>query len=90
MRTCSVFTFFLLASAPALLPAAEPATPTPAPIAPEARTVKVTLKSTVPIHASILQSTLLVLPEEEKIAEFCAGDKEFLHFDTAKISTRYL
>ena len=79
-----------LAAGQVVLPAAEPTTPTPAPVAPEARTIKVTLKSTVPIHASILQSTLLVLPEDEKIAEVFVGDKEFWHFETAKISTRYL
>ena len=73
-----------------VLPAAEPPTPTPAPIASEARTIKVTLKSTVPIHGRILQSTLLVLPQEEKIAEVFVGDKEFWHFETTKISTRYL
>ena len=79
---------FLLAAASGIH-AAQPTT-APAPVAQEARTVKVTLKSTVPIHASILQSTLLVLPEEEKIAEVFVGDKEFWHFETTKISTRYL
>jgi type IV secretion system protein VirB9 len=83
-------TVLILATGQVVLPAAEPATPTPAAVAPEARTVKVTLKSTVPIHASILESTLLVLPDEEKIAEVFVGDKEFWHFETTKISTRYL
>jgi type IV secretory pathway VirB9-like protein len=83
-------TLMLLAAGQVVLPAAEPTTPTRAPIAPEARTVKVTLKSTVHIHTSILESTLLVLPEEEKIAEVFVGDKEFWHFETTKISTRYL
>ena len=86
----SLATFLLLAAVQAVLPAAEPTTPTPAPVAAEARTVKVTLKSTVPIHASILRSTLLVLPEQEKIAEVFVGDKEYWHFETTKISTRYL
>jgi type IV secretory pathway VirB9-like protein len=82
----------VFAAGPVLLAAADihPATPAPAPIVQEARTVRVTLRSTVPIHASILESTLLVLPEEEKIAEVFVGDKEFWHFETTKISTRYL
>jgi len=75
---------------PVLLAAADIHPVTPAPIVQEARTVRVTLKSTVPIHASILESTLLVLPEEEKIVEVFVGDKEFWHFETTKISTRYL
>jgi type IV secretory pathway VirB9-like protein len=86
----SLATFLLLAAGQAVLPAAEPTTPNPAPVAAEARTVKVTLKSTVAIHTSILRSTLLVLPEQEKIAEVFVGDKEYWHFETTKISTRYL
>jgi len=86
----SLATFVFLAAGQAVLPAAEPTTPKPAPVAAEARTVKVTLKSTVPIHASILRSTLLVLPEQEKIAEVFVGDKEYWHFETTKISMRYL
>src|SRR5215472_9542685 len=82
--------FLVLAAGQGVLPAAEPTTPKPAPVAAEARTVKVTLKSTVPIHASILRSTLLVLPDQEKIAEVFVGDKEYWHFETTKISTRYL
>jgi hypothetical protein len=42
-----LFAFLLLTAGQFVLPAAEPATPTPAPTAPEARTIKVTLKSTV-------------------------------------------
>jgi type IV secretion system protein VirB9 len=84
--------FAVLAAGPVLLSATDihPVTSTPAPIVHEARTVKVTLKSTVPIYTSILESTLLVLPDEEKIAEVFVGDKEFWHFETTKISTRYL
>ena len=88
----SLLIFALLAASPGLLPAADNATSTtsaPAPLH-EARTIKVTLKSTVPIHASVLRSTLLVLPDEEKIAEVFVGDKEFWHFETTKVSTRYL
>ena len=62
----------------------------PAPAAREARTVKVTQKSTVTIDVSVLQSTLLVLPEEEKIAAVFEGDKENWRFDTTKISGRFL
>ena len=80
----------LVAAAQIVMSAAHSVTPAPAPVAAEARTVKVTLKSTVPIHASILESTLLVLPDEEKIAEVFVGDKEFWHFETTKVSTRYL
>ena len=93
MRPC-FYLFALFAAGPLALSAADTATathpPSPAPVVHEARTVKVTLKSTIPIHASILRSTLLVLPEEEKIAEVFVGDKEFWHFETTKISTRYL
>src|SRR5215471_4300221 len=85
-----LFAFLLLTAGQVVLLAAEPTTPKPAPVAAEARTVKVTLKSAVPIHASILRSTLLVLPEQEKIAEVFVGDKEYWHFETTKISTRYL
>jgi len=82
--------FLFLAAVQLVIPAAYSATPSPAPVTSEARTVKVTLKSTVPIHTSILESTLLVLPDEEKIAEVFVGDKEFWHFETTKVSTRYL
>jgi type IV secretion system protein VirB9 len=56
----------------------------------EARTVRVTQKSTVLIRASVFASTLIVLPEEEKIAAVFEGDKSNWRYDTAKVSTRYL
>jgi type IV secretion system protein VirB9 len=62
----------------------------PAPGVSEARTVRVTQKSTVLIHASVFASTLIVLPEEEKIAAVFEGDKSNWRYDTAKVSTRYL
>jgi len=61
-----------------------------APAVTEARTVRVTQKSTVLIHASVFASTLIVLPEEEKIAAVFEGDKSNWRYDTAKVSTRYL
>ena len=64
--------------------------PTSAPAASEARTVRVTQKSTVLIRASVFASTLIVLPEEEKIAAVFEGDKSNWRYDTAKVSTRYL
>jgi len=93
MQTYLFYIFLLLAASPFVLSAADnliSPKPNAATSVQEARTVNVTLKSTVPIHASVLRSTLLVLPEEEKIAEVFVGDKEFWHFDTTKISTRYL
>ena len=56
----------------------------------EARTVKVTQKSTVTIDTGVLQSTLLVLPEDEKIAAVFEGDKENWRYDTTKLSGRFL
>jgi type IV secretion system protein VirB9 len=64
--------------------------PSSAPAASEARTVRVTQKSTVLIRANVFASTLIVLPEEEKIAAVFEGDKSNWRYDTAKISTRYL
>ena len=73
---------------PAVYAADQPAQPAPA--AREARTVKVTQKSTVAINTGVLQSTLLVLPEEEKIAAVFEGDKENWRYDTTKVSGRFL
>ena len=64
--------------------------PSSALAASEARTVRVTQKSTVLIRANVFASTLIVLPEEEKIAAVFEGDKSNWRYDTAKISTRYL
>jgi type IV secretion system protein VirB9 len=77
----------LLLSVSALL-AESPATPSPT--VREARTVRVTQKSTVTIDTGVLQSTLLVLPEDEKIAAVFEGDKENWRYDTTKLSGRFL
>ena len=62
---------------------------TPAPTR-DARTVKVTEKTTIVINASLLESTLIVLPEQEKITAVFEGDKENWRYDTTKVSGRYL
>ena len=80
---------FVLVSA-AVLSGADVDPRSPAPGVSEARTVRVTQKSTVLIHASVFASTLIVLPEEEKIAAVFEGDKSNWRYDTAKVSTRYL
>jgi type IV secretion system protein VirB9 len=88
MRLISVLLFV----ASVALTAADIA-PTPtssAPAVSEARTVLVTQKSTVLIRTSVFASTLIVLPEEEKIATVFEGDRSNWRYDTAKISTRYL
>ena len=81
--------FFLVSVA--AIAADNPPTPTSsAPAVSEARTVLVTQKSTVLIRTSVFASTLIVLPEEEKIATVFEGDKSNWRYDTAKVSTRYL
>ncbi|GAC1699924.1 MAG: hypothetical protein NVS9B4_00300 [Candidatus Acidiferrum sp.] len=56
----------------------------------EARTVRVSEKTTVTIDASVLQSTLLVLPEDEKIMTVFEGDKENWMFESTKVPGRFL
>jgi len=85
------YTVFLsLVATAAALPGTDITPSSSAPAVSEARTVRVTQKSTVLIHASVFASTLIVLPEEEKIAAVFEGDKSNWRYDTAKVSTRYL
>ncbi len=67
----------------------QPAPPNSA-TAREARSLRVNEKATVTINTSVLQSTLLVLPENEKIMSVFDGDKENWRFDTTKMPGRFL
>ena len=88
MRNPSLLSFLVAAAVTA---ADNPPAPTAsAPAVSEARTVLVTQKSTVLIRTSVFASTLIVLPEEEKIATVFEGDKSNWRYDTTKVSTRYL
>lgn len=66
---------------------------TPArPLQPDAPRTLVVSSSAVPpvIHAALLQSTLIVLPAEEKVANVFAGDTVDWVFDGGHVASRYI
>lgn len=54
------------------------------------RTVLVTEKSVVRIRTSVLESTLIVLPAEEKVQAVFGGDKENWTYETTKVASRFV
>src|SRR5580658_2839176 len=68
---------------------AEPQPKHPEPNAP--RTVVVSESSTPPVvRAALLQSTLIVLPEQEKVANVFAGDTVDWVFDGGHVASRFV
>ena len=80
----------LILIAAASLYAAETPAPPKSPTANPGRSVHVTEKTAPAIHSAVYQSTLIVLPEEEKITAVFEGDKENWHVETTKVPTRFL
>jgi type IV secretory pathway VirB9-like protein len=72
--------------------AAGPSTPAPKQLAPSApRTVVVSETDTPPvIRAGLLQSTLILLPAEEKVANVFAGDTVDWVFDGGHVASRFI
>jgi type IV secretion system protein VirB9 len=55
------------------------------------RTLSVTEAETPPqVHAGLLQSTLIVLPAEEKVANVFAGDTVNWIFDGGHVASRFI
>jgi type IV secretory pathway VirB9-like protein len=72
--------------------ASGPSTPAPKPLAPSApRTVVVSEADTPPVvRAGLLQSTLILLPAEEKVANVFAGDTVDWVFDGGHVASRFI
>jgi type IV secretory pathway VirB9-like protein len=72
--------------------ASGPSTPAPKPLAPSApRTVVVSEADTPPVvRAGLLQSTLILLPSEEKVANVFAGDTVDWVFDGGHVASRFI
>ena len=59
------------------LPGQEPAESPAAPEAPHSRVVKYAERDVVPVNAKIRYTTLIILPEDERILDFTCGDKDY-------------
>jgi type IV secretory pathway VirB9-like protein len=72
--------------------ASGPSTPAQKPLAPSApRTVVVSEADTPPVvRAGLLQSTLILLPSEEKVANVFAGDTVDWVFDGGHVASRFI
>lgn len=72
--------------------ASGPSTPAPKQLAPNApRTVVVSETDTPPVvRAGLLQSTLILLPSEEKVANVFAGDTVDWVFDGGHVASRFI
>ncbi|HXF13276.1 MAG TPA: TrbG/VirB9 family P-type conjugative transfer protein [Terriglobales bacterium] len=81
---CLVCGFLVVGCA---LGAAEKPTPHPATTS---RTVEVGERTVVPINALILTSTVIVLPDGEKVLDAFAGDTVNWKIDSPKVPTRYV
>ena len=68
---------------------AQPATKQPVPSAPRTVVVSATLSPPV-VRTALLQSTLIVLPPEEKVANVFAGDTVDWVFDGGHIASRFI
>ena len=77
-RPLSRFALFLFLCG-SLLPLAgeEPAEPPTAPATPHSRVVKYAERDVVPVNAKIRYTTLIILPEDERILDFTCGDKDY-------------
>ncbi len=68
---------------------AQPATRQPVPSAPRTVVVSTTLSPPV-VRTALLQSTLIVLPSEEKVANVFAGDTVDWVFDGGHVASRFI
>ncbi|HEX5426028.1 MAG TPA: hypothetical protein VFW94_20940, partial [Candidatus Acidoferrales bacterium] len=68
---------------------AQPATRQPIPSAPRTVVVSATLSPPV-VRTALLQSTLIVLPPEEKVANVFAGDTVDWVFDGGHLASRFI
>ena len=68
---------------------AQPATKQPVPSAPRTVVVSATLSPPV-VRTALLQSTLIVLPSEEKVASVFAGDTVDWVFDGGHVASRFI
>ena len=68
---------------------AQPATKQPVPSAPRTVVVSATLSPPV-VRTALLQSTLIVLPSEERVANVFAGDTVDWVFDGGHIASRFI
>ena len=77
-RPLSRFALFLfLCGSLVPLPGQEPAEPPAAPETPHSRVVKYAERDVVPVNAKIRYTTLIILPEDERILDFTCGDKDY-------------
>lgn len=59
------------------VPGQEPAETQSAPETPHSRVVKYAERDVVPVNAKIRYTTLIILPEDERILDFTCGDKDY-------------
>lgn len=59
------------------IPGQEPAETQSAPETPHSRVVKYAERDVVPVKAKIRYTTLIILPEDERILDFTCGDKDY-------------
>jgi len=71
-------------------PKPEPVKEVPARADTKSRTVQVSEKTVITIRAAVLESTLLTLPEGEKVGFTFSGDTKNWLLQSAKVPTRYL
>lgn len=77
-RPLSRFALFLLLCGSLVpLPGQEPAESPPASETPHSRVVKYAERDVVPVSAKIRYTTLIILPEDERILDFTCGDKDY-------------
>ena len=77
-RPLSHFALFLfLCGSLVPLPGQEPAESPAAPETPHSRLVKYAEHDAVPVNAKIRPTTLIILPEDERILDFTCGDKDY-------------
>ena len=58
-------------------PGQEPAEPTPTPQPPHSRVIKYAERDVVSVNAKVRYTTLIILPEDERILDFTCGDKDY-------------
>ena len=69
--------FLFLCGSLVPLPGQEPAEPPAASATPHSRVVKYAERDVVPVNAKIRYTTLIILPEDERILDFTCGDKDY-------------
>lgn len=77
-RSLSRFALFLLLCGSLVpVPGQEPAETQSVPKTPHSRVVKYAERDVVPVNAKIRYTTLIILPEDERILDFTCGDKDY-------------